>query len=60
MKDCYFVVYDNFDNIIAYLDSVKEVLDFTGINIYNFYHRIKKGHCMYIHNDTYYTIYKFR
>ena len=60
MKDCYFLVYDWDDNIVAYLDSVKEVVDFTGISIINLYNRIKKGYCYYRYQNTFRKIYKFR
>lgn len=60
MKDCYFVIYDLDDNIVAYLDNVKEVFDYTGIDIFNLYHRIKKGFCYYQSNGSYKKIYKFR
>ena len=60
MKDCYFVIYDLNDNLIAYLDNEEEVLSFTGIRKDNLRSRIKKGFCLYQYLDTYRKIYIFR
>lgn len=55
----YFVIYDLNDNIIAYLDSEDEVVEFTNIRKNNLRSRIKKGYCLYSYKNTYRKIYKF-
>lgn len=56
----YFVIYDFNDNIIAYFDNIKELLDFTGIRKNNLYSRLKTKDCYYyLVNNTYHKIYRF-
>lgn len=55
----YYVIYDLNDNIIAYLDTIDEVLSFTGIRKDNLVRRIKRGFCYYQDSDTYKKIYRF-
>lgn len=55
----YYVIYDLNDNIIAYLDTIDEVLFFTGIRKDHLKDRIKKGYCYYQDSNTYKVIYRF-
>lgn len=55
----YYVIYDLNDNIVAYCDSEKEVISFTGIRKDNLRKRIKKGFCYYQIGNSYNIIYKF-
>jgi len=57
----YFVIYDVNDNVVAYCDSLEELLNFTKVRKNNLLSRINLGKCYhYLVGNTYNKIYAFR
>lgn len=56
----YFVIYDLKDNIIAYIDNIKDLLLFTGVRKNNLVNGLKKNNVYwYKCGNTYNKIYSF-
>ena len=56
----YFVIYDLYDNIIAYIDSLEELSIFTNLRKKQLKYKLKnKDIIYYIYDNSYRKIYKF-
>ena len=56
----YYVIYDLDDNIVAYLDTIDELVDYTGLRKKQINYKFKfKDFLYYVSNNTYLKIYKF-
>lgn len=57
----YYLIYDLNDNLIAYIDTKKELSNFTGLRIKDINYKFKqKNHIYSFLNKKIYVIYKFK
>lgn len=52
-KECYFVIYDMQDNIVAYLDSFVEISKFINLRISDIACKYKNGYVFVMNNKLY-------
>lgn len=56
----FYVIYDKYENIIAYCDNIEELISYTGIRKNNLKSRLKtKDYYYYLDNGSYNLIYRF-
>ena len=56
----YYVIYDNNDNIIAYIDNLEELSSYTNFKKkYLKFHFKNRNYLNYIYDNSYRKIYKF-
>lgn len=58
LKECYFVIYDMEDNVVAYLDSFIEISNFVNLRICDISKRYKNGY-VFIMNKKFYKLVAF-
>lgn len=55
----YFVVYDNNDNIVAYIDNIEELSCFVKRRKRQLKYKFTKQNCVYIEDKNLLKVYKF-
>lgn len=55
----YFVVYDYWDHIVAYIDDIDELSDFVNRRKRQLVYKFKTQDCVYIEGENILKVYKF-